>query len=271
MTGGTAETRWATQGALPCIVVACIASGIGACIQFSPFETDLADDEQDLTRKNLERLAASAPPAGPWRFAVLSDSHLAYDELHDIVDALNSRGDIELVVHLGDMTALGLRQEYRNTRAILDRLAMPYLTAIGNHEALSNGRQLYAAMFGPYDYSFRYGGIKFLVYNANQPEFDQDLPNLAWLDSEASDLDGDRGVIACSHRKPAARTLEVLERHHVLGALAGHTHHRSWLDGTPIRYVVDTAEHRAYAVIEVGEPRLTILSCVGGQCAEEPL
>jgi hypothetical protein len=49
------------------LVLPALGSG---CIEFSPFETDLADDERAQNRKNLAELAALSESGDSFRFAV---------------------------------------------------------------------------------------------------------------------------------------------------------------------------------------------------------
>lgn len=98
---------------------------------------------------------------------MLGDSHQALEELSEVVDAVNAH-DLAFVLHLGDMTDAGLRQEYRWTLDELKRLRRPFLTAIGNHDALSNGKDVYRRSFGAYDYRFTYGDVRFVVPNTNR-------------------------------------------------------------------------------------------------------
>jgi predicted phosphodiesterase len=196
---------------------------LAGCVEFSPFETDLAASERDQTKKNLASLAAQTPSA-EFGFAVVSDSHQYADQLSEIVERVNARTDIAFLAHLGDMTDVGLREEYRATLTALQKLRIPFVTVIGNHDGISNGKKLYREMFGPYDYTFTYGAVGFICFNSNPLEFPR-TPDLAWLAAAASGLPaGIERVVALTHQ-PLEGVDSVLKENGVSLLLNGH-HHR---------------------------------------------
>ncbi len=237
------------------------------CTHFSPFEIDLPEAERDLTSKQLRALAARPSPDGTWRFAVVSDTHLGYDNLSAIVRTLNDRRDIEMVLVPGDMTDLGLREEYRTTLAILSKLRMPFVTTIGNHDAISNGKDLYTTMFGPFDYLLEWGGIKFVLYNNNALEFANDVPDMSWLERQIScPRDEARGVVVVAHIPPTRDQRQRLAHHGVLASIGGHIH-RTELTNDPLP--VFLAPHGAagrFAIVEVIGQELAFSSCEGSSC-----
>src|ERR1043165_4845156 len=99
---------------------------LASCMQPTPFGTDA--EEHDLNAVNVARLLARES-AGPLRFVALGDSHQAYDELERTVEQINARTDIDLVVHVGDISNLGLLQEFEWTERVLARLNVPVLVA----------------------------------------------------------------------------------------------------------------------------------------------
>ena len=260
-TPGRLSRRQLVGGLLACAV----GQPLG-CTHFSPFEIDLPDDETNLTSKQLLALSSRPPPGELWRFAVVSDTHLGYDNLSDIVSELNGRPDLEFVIVPGDLTDLGLREEYRTTLAILTQLCVPFFTTIGNHDAISNGKELYSAMFGALDYSFSWGGIKFVLYNDNALEFEHEVPDTAWLNQQVTEMDGQRAVIAVAHIPPTAEQSQWLADRGVLAWLGGHIH-RTHLSLEPLP--VFTAPHGAagrYALVEVNGTRLSFFACEAGSC-----
>ncbi len=75
----------------------------------------MAESERDQTRKILAVLGELPEPGDAFKFAVVADTHQYVDELSKIVVRINRRSDINFVAHLGDMTDVGLREEYRAT------------------------------------------------------------------------------------------------------------------------------------------------------------
>jgi 3',5'-cyclic-AMP phosphodiesterase len=220
--------RWARSSA---VLVASTLAIAGSCIHTTPFQSD--PSVTDLTAKNLARLDGRRPAPQPFKFAALGDTHEAYDELARTVEALNARDDLEFLLIAGDLTTIGLLDEYEWSVEILQRLDIPFFTVVGNHDALSRGKQIYQRMFGPYDYSFSYGGLKFILFNSNTLEFEGAAPNAEWLRSEAARLDGNRGIVFLLHHDfrgpedlPGGRTAELYAelaaRHPVELVVHGH-------------------------------------------------
>jgi Icc protein len=253
--------------------VSTTAALLAACIEFSPFETDLAEDERAQTRRNLAWLAALPDPGEHLQFAVVADSHQHVDELSTIVDAINGRPGIDFVAHLGDLTDVGLREEYRATLEALKRLRVPFVTVIGNHDAISNGKLVYREMFGPYDYVFRRGLTRFVCFNSNSLEFGS-VPDLEWLDEQTANRDGVSRVVALTHqpsREPDYA--QVLERNRTDLLVTAHRHSPG-LDsggnaGELVRLSVDDALSGHWAIVTVSLGELGIASCVRNTCVEE--
>jgi Icc protein len=242
------------------------------CIEFSPFETDLDASERHQTRKQLERIAELEAPKGPFRFAVVSDNHAEYDALGEVVDVLNARDDLAFVVHLGDMTDLGLREQYRQTLDELLQLDIPFATAIGNHDALSSGVDIYRAMFGPLDYTFTYGGVRFVVVNANTLEFpDRQVPNPAWLEDAVAPSSDLSGVITFSHHRLKREGItSILVEAGVLAAFRGHAHRfeREVVDGVPMLTTGTTINHE-WLLVTVDGPHVQAAECTRSICLEQ--
>ena len=241
---------------------------LSACVEFSAFETDLDDDECDHNARNLERLAELTPPAGALRFAVMTDSHQAFAELSEVIDAVNQREPV-FALHLGDMTDLGLRQEYRWTLEELRRLQPPFLTAIGNHDALSNGKDVYRRMFGAYDYQFAHGDVRFVVVNTNQHEFDGDAPDLDWLSDATTQSPRTRVTIVAGHQSPSdsSRYEQTLAANHVDAVISGHVHRTelSMLVGVP-SIAIGSVKERRWALVTIEDGRIAVEDCVSSTC-----
>lgn len=211
------------EGCLRALVAAVVvASG---CQWPTPFGADVAAGDQDTTAKNLERLAAR-PLGGALTVAVVADSHAHFDELHDTVDALRRRDDVDLVVHLGDLSEAGLLVDYEQSKEELDRLRVPYVTAIGNHDALSHGKEIYRRMFGRYQYAFTAGDVRFIVANTSTVEFGGHATTEAWLRGELESAQGRAEVVLLSHDTPYALPFfeALAEDYQFSLAIHGHSH-----------------------------------------------
>ena len=133
--------------------------------QYSPNEVRLEEEQRNLNAKNIQKILAR-PFKDTFRFAVFGDSQRFYEEMDDLVTAVNKRKDISFVVLNGDITDFGLNREFRWIQERLARFSVPYLTVIGNHDMLANGRLIYQKMFGPENFSFTSGQSKFIFLNS---------------------------------------------------------------------------------------------------------
>jgi predicted phosphodiesterase len=168
-----------------------------ACLEATPFGTD--GDRHDLNLQNLSRLQAAGVAAPP-KFAALSDSHHDYDGLADVAQRLGARTDLGLLVHAGDFSNQGLLQEYEWAERALSRGSLPTFVALGNHDSLSSGPDVYRAMYGPFELSFHWAGHRFVFFNSNALEFGVDVPDRTWLERTLGQLEpGQRAVIVTHH------------------------------------------------------------------------
>jgi predicted phosphodiesterase len=212
-----------------------LAGALSACVRFNAFEVEPSSEEQNLTAKSLTRLAAQdrdRPPASeqPLTLAVLSDTHDGYDAFKSIVDAINARPEIELVLHAGDITDFGTQQEYHWAYDCFSQLDTPFIAAPGNHDGLSEGKELYSLVFGPANFAFDYAGLHFVVFNTNTLEWDVEDPDFVFLERET--LSRETPNLLLSHQPPysephltpaaSARFVELLRRVSVY--FYGHVH-----------------------------------------------
>ncbi|MEA2510185.1 MAG: 3,5-cyclic-AMP phosphodiesterase [Actinomycetota bacterium] len=133
---------------------------------------------------------ALAPPGEVrFRFAILSDLHVGSSD-HDVmasaaIDDLNASG-ADLVIQLGDITDHGNRSEFESAARLLERLDIPSITMMGNHDVFSfqedrlAGQELYRASFGrdPDGLLVDHKGVRFAVLDSAEhavspfPSFD---------------------------------------------------------------------------------------------------
>ncbi|MBX3131701.1 MAG: metallophosphoesterase [Polyangiaceae bacterium] len=258
--------------------VLCAAWLCGAgCIRSTPFGSD--PSVRDLTAKQLAKLAAQTPPPR-YKFVALGDTHADYDNLNVTIDAINDRHDIEFVLIAGDMTVSGLLREFERSYEAYSRLDAPFLTVMGNHDAISNGPAIYRKMYGPYDYSFHYGQMKFVMFNSNTLELGPHVPNRAWLSTQVDDQGGAEGVVLTAHHAlmqpedfpdgDVAEFYEALvQRAGVSGVL--HGHHEDFVladwHGVPVLQCGTYEKVFTHAVVTVEEDgKLSFERCEFGQC-----
>jgi len=228
------------------ILCAILLSGSGCNVfEFSPYETDIEGSYKKLNETNIARLlTVETASSDSFTFAFLTDSHADYDDFLDAVTLINGRNDILFVLHGGDITDFGLQEEYKLAAEIITRSQKPFITAIGNHDCLSNGRQTFRTMFGDSFFSFEFpafgkeNSYKFVFLNDNTLEHDMnDNDNLkiaAWVEEAISSSHSHEAVFVVAHVPPDNthyfnnETEEyyrtMLSENNVLMSLNGHEH-----------------------------------------------
>ena len=225
-----------------------------ACFEYNPNQIILDDDEKNLTAKNIERLKAQPAP-DTIVVSFMGDTQRFYDEADEYVDHLTGVDDVTFVLHGGDISDFGLAKEFGWVNDIMSDLKVPYLTAVGNHDLLANGKKVYNEMYGPQNYSFEYGNYKFIIIDTNSREygFNGRVPDIDWLAAELSDNPADKRVIVVSHISPWNGDFDsdlemdyanlLASDPHVVLSLHAHTH--SFLDkvyyNDGVRYLVTTS------------------------------
>ena len=155
------------------------------CVEYHPYDTRIGG-ETGINAKHISLIEQMCYERQSIRFAVVSDSQRWYDELKEAVGIINSRDDIDFVIHAGDISDFGLRVEFEQQRDILNRLRVPYVCLIGNHDCIATGKELFSKIFGDADMSFVAGEVKFICLNTNSLEYDcsDAVPNMQFIEQE---------------------------------------------------------------------------------------
>ncbi|WP_101444750.1 metallophosphoesterase family protein [Pontibacter ramchanderi] len=158
---------------------------LSACeelFEYHPNQIRLSKDERDLTAHNLKRLQ-NQQPGDTLHLLVMGDTQRFYDAASAFVDKANTFPYIDFVIHQGDISDFGMSQEFRWVHDIMKRLKWPYLTVVGNHDLLANGRKVYQQMYGAFNYSFDYGHTRFVFIDTNSLEYNYNgkVPDIDWL------------------------------------------------------------------------------------------
>ena len=220
------------------------------------------DGETGINAKQMAKIESQFDGRDTLRVAFISDSHGWYSDLQDEVDNLNGRTDVDFVIHCGDLTDTGTSKEYEWTRNIMNGLRYPYVALIGNHDYLGTGDQAYQVMYGPVDFSFIAGRIKFVCLNTNATEYDYmaAVPNFDFMEDEMTkDADRFDRTVVVMHAAPYSdqfnnnvcksfrRYLDFFPG--MMFCVYGHDHNdlvSSIYNDDLLFYGIDSAQHRNY-------------------------
>ena len=234
-------------------------------IEYSPYEIRLKDEERNLNGKYVDQIANF--PIGPsdtLTFALISDTQGFYEETTDVVKTINNMPEIDFVLHGGDLTDFGLLKEYTQMHDRLVKLKVPYVTVIGNHDCVANGKKVFTEMYGPYNHSFIKNGFKFIFLNTNSLEFDfNNVPDLDWLENELADTANYEKALVLTHVPPFSGEFDeskeegykaLMKKYNVTLSMHGHDHTYALRQyyGDGMNYLsVSTPEKRSFVVVKV--------------------
>ncbi|AKD04231.1 metallophosphoesterase [Pontibacter korlensis] len=235
--------------------------------EYHPNQIRLNDSELGLTARNVEKIRQQNPD-DTVRIVVMGDTQRFYDSAEKFVKAANKLKNIDFVMHQGDISDFGMTQEFRWVHDIMKNLRFPYLTVIGNHDLLANGKKVYQQMYGDLNYSFVYGQVKFIFLDTNGREYDFNgiVPDITWLQAQLAhtpESDWQQAVIV-SHMSPFGgdydsrlsipfqQTLEQSGRVHL--SLHGHEHNWQTIEqeASDITYHITTStNNRGFSYVEI--------------------
>lgn len=144
--------------------------------EYHPYDGHLGKAYKNINNRNIERIKEKDRNADTVRFIFMGDTQRWYDETEDFVKAANERQDIDFVVHGGDISDFGMKKEFCWVHDIMSKLNVPYVAIIGNHDHLGSGGEIYKMMYGNLNFSFVFGGVKFVYLNTNALDFDYGTP-----------------------------------------------------------------------------------------------
>lgn len=233
-------------------------------IEYSPWQSNPPND--NLTAKHLARLAAQENISDKsFKVAIVGDPQAVVGSLDKAVGIINARDDIDFTLLVGDLTDRGMMQEFVWIDRVVAKLEKPILTVVGNHDGLNNGKKIYEHMFGPFDYSFVYQDVKFVMWNNNAYEW---RVNMDWLEQEVNSY---HRIIIVAHQPPGDGALtneeerrwkDIRRSPNVIASIHGHVHRFDFQkeEGLPI-YTVDRVLDAHYGVLSVADDKLIFENC----------
>lgn len=173
-------------------------------IEYHPYDTRI-HGEKGINETQIERIERNCSRKETIRFVLMGDTQRRYDDTEDFVRNVNSRNDIDFVIHGGDVSDFGLTREFIWARDIMNKLNVPYVTLIGNHDVLGNGKAVFEEIFGADNFAFIAGETKFICLNTNALEYDYShpVPDFNFLKTEMTTRQDEyTQTVAVMHAKP---------------------------------------------------------------------
>lgn len=173
-------------------------------IDYHPYDVRI-NGARGINKRNIERIESLCAAKDTIRIAAMGDSQVFYDETKDFVTHINSRNDIDFVIHGGDFTDYGTTNEFLWQRDILEKLTVPYVGLIGNHDCLGTGTDAFKTIWGDTNFSFIAGDVKFLCLNTNALEFDysEAVPDFDFILEHINDSTSNaKRSVVCMHAAP---------------------------------------------------------------------
>lgn len=157
-------------------------------IEYHPYDGRIKG-ETGINAKNIARIEEACKGKESIRFVMTGDTQRSYDETELFVKAVNKRNDVDFVIHGGDISDFGLTKEFLWQRDIMNKLKVPYVVLLGNHDCLANGMDIFQEVFGEVNFSFLAGNTKFICLNTNALEFDysQPVPDFKFIEQQHKD------------------------------------------------------------------------------------
>jgi 3',5'-cyclic-AMP phosphodiesterase len=162
------------------LISSCISFFISCKFEYSPYAANAP--ELGSNHKNLQFIQeAEVNTADNFKVAFISDTHNYYQELKQLIRAINNNGPYSFVVINGDITNLGLLEEFKKTLQYLKHINYPFLVVAGNHDLITNGHAIYHRMFGELNFSLEFKNTQFIFYNNNNWESPGEVPSYPWV------------------------------------------------------------------------------------------
>ena len=241
-----------------------------ACDMFEihPYDTRVKG-EKNLNEKFIRQINDNLKEKKTMRFAFISDTQRWYDETEDMVADINARGDVDFVIHGGDLSDFGATHEFVLQRDIMLGFQMPWVALLGNHDCLGTGEDVFEVIWGDPNFYFQAGNVLFICLNTNCMEYDysEPVPDLSFLEKLMKNLpEGVEKTVVAMHVSPYDREfnnnvanvfqLYLKEFPNLQFCLNGHAHkyviNEPFNDGI-FYYQTPCAKERGYILFTITE------------------
>ena len=173
-------------------------------IEYHPYDGRVKG-ETGINAKNIKRIESSCAEKETIRFVWMGDTQGWYSDTEKFVKAVNARNDVDFVIHGGDIADYGMTREFMNMRDIMNKLRVPYVVVIGNHDCLGTGREVFQHIFGEVNFSFLAGNTKFICLETSVLGIDYSvpIPDFQFLERELTNREeGWEKTVVSMHAPP---------------------------------------------------------------------
>lgn len=203
---------------------------------YSPYDAPVFEDnEKNINSKNIEKIQnlKMHSDADSFCFAIISDTHIEYSYLEKVVNQINKDKSIQFVIHLGDMSDLGLYNEFHWTEQLMSKLNVPHIMIIGNHDYRSNGGLIFRQMYGQTSFSFEFYKTKFVCLDDIIWENNNSYPDFKLLANQLADSQSYNHIFVLAHIPPVrdqfddyciSKYNEIMKAYNIELSIHGHIH-----------------------------------------------
>jgi 3',5'-cyclic AMP phosphodiesterase CpdA len=150
--------------------------------------------------KEISRIKVTNPD--DFTFAVFGDNKGNYSFFEPLLSDVAQDKEIAFAMDLGDLVGDGKRGQYgRFLNQVQKNVAIPFLTAIGNHDLENGSNNNYQETFGPTYYAFRVGQCYFIVLDESK-DSGFDRTEHQWLEDELKKARTSKARFVFMHMPP---------------------------------------------------------------------
>lgn len=146
----------------------------------------LANSVTDKKEVNGSKLAT--------KFAVVSDTHSDTEQTQRALKQIKALG-IKYVIHTGDWTKVGTREELLDQKEVLDNIGLQYWGVMGDHDRWQSGEKNFESIFGrPYE-AFEKNSLVYILLDSSDLNNGLGEKQLSWLELLLKRTQGKRKLI----------------------------------------------------------------------------
>ncbi len=248
---------------------------LSACnYEVSPWSMDADCAESVSIAANIKRLEAFEAQVGAraeYQVALISDPQQYPGSFEKIIKHVNGLPQVDFILLSGDLADTGIKAEFEWVCKVMEQAKQPIFAVIGNHDALAFGKDIWARVFGPEDYSFTYQNSKFIAYNDNKYEF-ANVPDRDWLTQEAQGDALRDHTIVFSHIPPWDKDLALSQELKDMGVdlgVHGHEHRFDFWQLTDVQlphYVTSFTKEEEFGLLTINPSDYTLENCNLSRC-----